>query len=91
VDYEILMPGAILDTNELKICPFLKDTRGFSYLFDPTKIQNIYKNYEIAPLSRMVFMYFHVTGKKAGTPFQQFGVVMLRGDHMYAMRIPPPP
>lgn len=91
VDYEILMPGAIMDANELSICPYSRTKNSFSYTFAPQKLNSIYKNFEINPLTRMVFMYFHVTGMVNGKVFQQFAAVMVRGNKMYYLGIPPPP
>lgn len=89
VDYEIIMPGAFLDSNEAGIGEFVQKKDEFTYFFDPRKIHAVYKNYDLNPLSRMVFMYFYLTGDVEGKPFYQFERVMIRGDSFYSLGLPP--
>lgn len=89
IDYEVITPGAVLDSNEINICDFKMDENGFEYHFDFEKINSIYKNFEIQPLSRMAILYFHLSGEIEGERFYKFGTAMIRSDNMYYLGILP--
>ena len=88
VDYQIIMPGAIIDSNEIGICDFTQEQDKFIYYFSPKKVNEIYKNYEINPLSRMVFMYFYIEGEINGEKFYKMSRIMLRANEYYSLGAP---
>lgn len=89
IDYQVIMPGVILDSNEIGISDFVQTDTSFNYAFDFEKINSVYKNYEINPLTRMALLYFYVSGESEGKEFRKFGTAMLRGDNLYFLGILP--
>lgn len=85
-EYEVIMPGEILDTNAAGIGESVVDNTGLSYTFDPKKFTNLYKNFEIDPLwARITIFYFHISGELDGEPYNAFRSVMVRNNQMIVM------
>ena len=68
--------------NVVKTTVYLKDMNDFKAM------NEIYKNYEINPLSRMVFMYFYIEGEINGEKFYKMSRIMLRANEYYSLGAP---